>query len=729
MKRGGRGTLAGLWLSVAVAGLSMSVAIPPVDAAGRGKDRGFLDSFDRMAIHGYVDNFTILRSDTFKDDYHFASSRYRASMQLAGPLYVMRDYFQRFEYFIELRPEYESIYDLDGRFGDGRNGQVSGRSGKPSPNNATFLKAFGLAPRNYGGFWPKEPNATGGGNIEFLHALTPGSTYGVDGRDVDSRSRGYYGLDASQNDLRFGMLRETNMDLYYPVREAYLDLFWKGFGGRNWLRIGKQQHVWGKADFFRLQDIVNPVNFGDHFFIDLFDDTRVPLWSALLEHRFGNIGPLRDVAGSVIYVFDRHTPTGLGHPAQPWATGFGRTIDGFVFGNDLFATALFPGTADDPAMATADRPYLPFKNMALYKNRAPHWNLKNGGIGMRWEATVGNLRIQVTDYFAFPDLPVTGWDRINIHNHPNCTQDGNGNSILSGTPNAGPTVDTPHNDVGTIADSTLGTATVAPQSVIVGVKPKHINIRESAIFKEGGAAYGTKAKDRHARYANMCGFGGSLAARWRKTNTLGLSLDWFEPYTGFVVRWESSWTTNALLNDTAKIDLMGDGNAFKWVLGIDRPTLIRWLNPTRSFFLSAQAYGTHYPDSRAGRRGITSENNNFIFTVFAQNHFMRDQLVYLVFGAFGTAAQDGTTGGNVEYLITNNWSVTLGFTAFLGSRHRHDLTTFGVFADSSCYAGTGGPGSCQGPFTEAGFGLFHMQAGGSERNQMNEFWGRLRYRF
>ena len=168
-------------------------------------------------------------------------------------------------------------------------------------------------------------------------------------------------------------------------------------------------------------------------------------------------------------------------------------------------------------------------------------------------------------------------------------------------------------------------------------------------------------------------FGGSLSARYRKTNTLGLSLDWFEPYTGFVVRWESSWTTNALLNDTAKIDLMGDGNAFKWVLGIDRPTLIRWLNPTRSFFLSAQAYGTHYPDSRAGRRGIVSENNNFIFTVFAQNHFMRDQLVYLVFGAFGTAAQDGTTGGNIEYLITNNWSVTLGFTAFLGARHRHDL--------------------------------------------------------
>ncbi len=721
MKRAGRGKLTGLWLTITVIGLSMALAIPSVDAAGR-KDRGLMDSFDRMAIHGYVDNFTILRNDTFKTDYHVASSRYRASIQLAGPIYAMQDYFDRFEYFIELRPQYESIYDIDDKFGNGRKGEnkrfVSGRSGYPNAGNQGFLRAFGLNPGHFAAFWPKEPAAGPGGSVEFMHALVPGSTYGVAGRDIDSRSRGYYGLDASQNDLRFGMTRETNMDLYYPVREAYFDFFWKGFGGRNWLRIGKQQHVWGKADFFRLQDIVNPVDFGDHFFIDLFDDTRVPLWSALFEHRFGNIGPLRDVAGGVIYVFDRHTPTGLGHPAQPWATGFGRTIDGFVFGNDLFATALFPGTADDPTMATAGRPYLPFKNMALYKNRAPHWNLKNGGIGTRWEATVGNLRIQLTNYFAFPDLPVTGWDRLNILNTPDCTTDGNGNSILPADRNEGPITAEQLAGADPKSFHKVGGTVANGGAQIVGVKPKHIKIREAGIFKEGGRAYGVKAKNRHARYANLCGFGGSLAARYRKTNTLGLSLDWFEPYTGFVVRWESSWTTNALLNDTAKIDLMGDGNAFKWVLGIDRPTLIRWLNPTRSFFLSAQAYGTHYPDSRAGRRGIVSENNNFIFTVFAQNHFMRDQLVYLVFGAFGTAAQDGTTGGNIEYLITNNWSVTLGFTAFLGARHKHDLGAFGVF--------TGDPSN---PYTEAGFGLFHMQAGGSERNQMNEFWGRLRYRF
>jgi len=689
MQRAWRRKLARLWISLLVVGLGLAFTVPSAQAAEK---KGLADSFERMAIHGYVDNFTILRNTSFVKDYHVASSRYRASIQLSGPLYMLRDTFKRFEYFIELRPQYESIYDIDDKFGNGRKGEnkrfVSGRTSAPNAGNAAFLRAFGYEPGNFGEFWPHE----GPQSIRFMYNLVPGSNYGVPGRFRDSRSEAYFGLDASQNDLRFGMTRETNMDLYYPVREAYLDFFWKGMGGRNWLRIGKQQHVWGKADFFRLQDLVNPVDFSDHFFIDLFDDTRVPLWSALFEHRFGNIGFLRDVAGGVVYTFDRYAPLGFGNSAQPWSIGFGRTLDAFAFGNDLFAAALFPGHSDDPSAEN----YVPFLNMALYKNRSPHWNLKNGGIGTRWEATVGNFRIQITDWFAFNDVPSFGWDRINIFNSPECTTDAAGNSILPTGSNGGTLVN--------------------GGTVIVGVKPNEIRMRDA----NHTVVQGAKGKFKKAKYNNMCGFGGSLVAKYRKQNTLGLSFDWFEPNTGIVVRWESSWTANALLTDTTKSDLLADGNVFKWVLGIDRPTLIRWINPTRSFFLSAQAYGTHYPDNPAGRYGLpTGAQDNFIATFFVQNQFMRDQLVWLVFGAFGTTATDATTGGNIEYLIDNNWSVTLGATAFLGKRTQHDLSTFALF--------TGDPQND--PFTEAGFGIGHMQAGGSERNQMNEFWGRLRYRF
>jgi len=388
------------------------------------------------------------------------------------------------------------------------------------------------------------------------------------------------------------------------------------------------------------------------------------------------------LAGSIVWVFDRFTPLGFGNSAQPWAIGFGRTLDAFAFGNDLFGQALFPGRGD--------------VNMALYKNRDPSWNLKNSGIGTRWEATIGNFRVQLTDWFAFQDVLATGWDRMNIFDVPGC------NEVL-------PAVD-PNDPMG-VGGETVQSA-FGP--VRINVKPKHIQMRAAP----NPAVQSAKSDFKAARYMNVCGFGGSLAARYRKQNTLGISLDWFEPVTGFVVRSETSWTANALVIDTTKPDILADSNIYRWVLGVDRPTLIRWLNPNRSFFLSFQAFGTHLPDVHAGRYGNPNgANDNFIFTFFVQNQFMRDQLVYLLFGAFGTTGVDGTTGGNVEYLITNNWSVQLGITAFLGSRREHDLNTFAVFT---------GDGR---PFSESGFGIGHMQAGGSERNQMNELWGRIRYRF
>jgi hypothetical protein len=49
----------------------------------------------------------------------------------------------------------------------------------------------------------------------------------------------------------------------YPFRELYADAIIGDF----WIRLGKQQIVWGKTDFFRLQDLINPVEYGRHFFL------------------------------------------------------------------------------------------------------------------------------------------------------------------------------------------------------------------------------------------------------------------------------------------------------------------------------------------------------------------------------------------------------------------------------------------------------------------------------
>lgn len=104
-------------------------------------------------------------------------------------------------------------------------------------------------------------------------------------------------------------------------REQYLD----GDIGKFNFRIGRQQVAWGKTDFFRLADIVNPLDYSRHFFYEDFRDWRIPLWMGKFLYRFGDVGPLSDVNFELIVNPGDFEPTNYGVPGMPWAlvgTGF-----------------------------------------------------------------------------------------------------------------------------------------------------------------------------------------------------------------------------------------------------------------------------------------------------------------------------------------------------------------------------------------------------------------------
>ena len=67
------------------------------------------------------------------------------------------------------------------------------------------------------------------------------------------------------------------------LREAYVDLE----VGDTFLRLGKQQVVWGQADGLKVLDVLNPQSFRE-FILDDFDDSRIPLWSANAEIPVGD---------------------------------------------------------------------------------------------------------------------------------------------------------------------------------------------------------------------------------------------------------------------------------------------------------------------------------------------------------------------------------------------------------------------------------------------------------
>ena len=63
------------------------------------------------------------------------------------------------------------------------------------------------------------------------------------------------------------------------VRELYADISI----GKLWLRLGKQQIVWGESDGQRLLDVFNPLDLTQHLFLEpipeQFENIRIPVWA------------------------------------------------------------------------------------------------------------------------------------------------------------------------------------------------------------------------------------------------------------------------------------------------------------------------------------------------------------------------------------------------------------------------------------------------------------------
>lgn len=62
------------------------------------------------------------------------------------------------------------------------------------------------------------------------------------------------------------------------LRELFVD----DYLGNTFVRIGKQQIVWGQADGLRVLDVINPLNHRE-FILPEMEDRRIPLWSAQVE--------------------------------------------------------------------------------------------------------------------------------------------------------------------------------------------------------------------------------------------------------------------------------------------------------------------------------------------------------------------------------------------------------------------------------------------------------------
>lgn len=116
------------------------------------------------------------------------------------------------------------------------------------------------------------------------------------------------------------------------LREAYVDVY----AGESFLRVGKQQVVWGQADGLRVLDAVNPLHFRE-FILGDFEDRRIPLWMINFER------PVGDAVLQLLWIPD-HTYNDI-------------PVDGtFAISSPRFAPAISAGPSGEIDVRPIKRP-------------------------------------------------------------------------------------------------------------------------------------------------------------------------------------------------------------------------------------------------------------------------------------------------------------------------------------------------------------------------------------
>jgi len=166
-------------------------------------------------------------------------------------------------------------------------------------------------------------------------------------------------------------LQDTfNLSYQDLVREAYVDITQKKW----FLRLGKQQVVWGKTDGFRLLDVVNPIDYRD-FTVPEWEDKILPLWMIRAEY-----SPTYSTTMQFLFIpYYQLSP--LAPPFTPWSF---RAVDNFQQGMDNLGVPISPNSYDEA------------------KN--PAHTLSNSVFGFRWYQQIGQLGYSLNYMYKWTNI-------------------------------------------------------------------------------------------------------------------------------------------------------------------------------------------------------------------------------------------------------------------------------------------------------------------------------------
>lgn len=541
--------------------------------------------------------------------------------------------------------------------------------------------------------------------------------------DTSSFQQAPFDINARENELRFDCL--DNAHDWCFVRELYLDVEWED----TFVRVGRQQIVWGKTDAFRLQDVVNPVDLGYHNVFPDLEERRIPQLGIDVVQGLPDVGPLQDLSFELAWVIDKWKPLQFGQCGEAYA----------------YAIA---------CQARADAGAHQLFNFALAKVKERKWRIENTEVGARVEFRTPepSISFSLSAFYGFQDLPVAEFRNHYSAQNPNPA----GLLFLQGlgvgglienfggaAPGSSPwsTGFDPYNDDPDPGDPTNRTTLEQANDLALAAWQNAFTALPQAA---GGCA------DAPPDQLGACANGLlPLALPWTASEavlvnpriwTLGASADYQVPDWDTILRIEVAADLDRSINNTNKRDGVDKSPVFLASVGIDRPTYIPFLNPNRTAFLTVQQFFEHivdYDGKGPGGAGMVQTETNYITTFLMENFWRNDSIRLRTFVAHDWKSQATLFGPALRWTVNQNVFLEGGINLLWGGESRpHNIRNLCADGSLGCI---GDPSTWQqGQWQTLNANLqrtaqspFFARQGFADRfmERRDEFWVGMTYQF
>jgi len=231
----------------------------------------------------------------------------------------------------------------------------------------------------------EEVNVSGTAELEYASDFDGGPVIGRIGLEVEADTRlndwlSLVGIARVQLDIADKLepgkpdqrhrFAATRRGFVGDIGEVALREFYADISLNNaYLRVGKQQIVWGQADGLKVLDVVSPQSFRE-FILDDFDNSRTPLWSVSAQVPFGN------VLAEFVWIPDN-------------------SFDDIPESDAYFAVS-------SPLLVL---PPTPGKNFIVHEGARPNRAFADADYGLALTALVGNWDLSFNYLYQYNNLP------------------------------------------------------------------------------------------------------------------------------------------------------------------------------------------------------------------------------------------------------------------------------------------------------------------------------------